>query len=169
MIESLARHRVYYYSRPAAPAVSTRSNIGGGCTGNAALCWRCITFINPTLGTTRARASPRAAHSRTRECTHAHARRARAHARERNCMEPFAITYMPRVVNDSFCIRGRSEGPVATPASIFSMRVGISYRACSRAINRHRRYAMTDFIERSFARGRAGKMKETEKRARTRA
>lgn len=38
-------------SRPAAPAVSARSNIGGGCTGNIALCWRCITFINSTLGT----------------------------------------------------------------------------------------------------------------------
>lgn len=61
------------FSRPSAPAVSARSNVGGGCIGNVALCWRRITFINLTL-----------------PARHIHGRS--MHTRGRTCMEPFAIT-----------------------------------------------------------------------------
>jgi len=66
------------FSRPAAPAISARSNVGGGCTGNVGLLALCITFIKPTLCCTQ---------------THnTHIQNIYMHMHGRNCIEPL-ITY----------------------------------------------------------------------------
>lgn len=79
---------------PFAPAPA-RSNVGGGCIGNVALCWRRITFINLTL-----------------PVRHIHGRC--MHARGRTYTEPFAITrtyvaYSPRRERQHFCVREQSR------------------------------------------------------------